>query len=119
MFFMSGNCTIYKDKLMTFDGTPVMLPRHQKHTGGSQCDVLLARDCSSRSTFTVTGSFVHGRWAVKVIIPSYVMEFVPKSDHEYGVKVNGEEETVSYSHPMKFHEVRGDTRSASPTAFVQ
>jgi hypothetical protein len=111
VFFGAGNCTIYKDKLVTFDGTPIMLPAHQKHAAESRCDIMLARDCSYRSTFTVTGSYVRGHRTVKVITQSHVIELVPDSNHKIGVKVNNEEVTVSYSHPVKFSEVRGDSRS--------
>jgi len=105
-----GACTIRKDKLLSFDGTPVLLPLHHKETGGSKCDVLLARDCSERSTFAVTGSLRRGHWAVKITVPSYNIELVPKSSHEIEAKVNGRDVAVTYSHPVKYYEAPEDTR---------
>ena len=96
--------------MVSFDGAPILLPLHHKETGGSKCDVLLARDCSDRSTFAVTGSFRHGHWAIKITVPSYKIELVPKSSHEIEAKVNERDVTVSYSHPVKFYEVPEDTR---------
>jgi hypothetical protein len=96
---------------MTFDGTPVMLPLYERETGGSRCDVLLARDCSDRSTFAMTGSFKHNKWAVNIVAPSYNIELIPGvSGDQYLVKVNSEEINVRSNYPVTLYETPQDPR---------
>jgi hypothetical protein len=105
-----GVCTIREDKLVSFDGIPILLPRHQQDSAASNCDVVLTSDCTERSTFSITGSFKHAHWAFKAVIPSHSVEIVPKSSHEIGVKVDGQEITVGHGHPVKIYQVSADTR---------
>ena len=107
---LKGVCTMRKDKLMSFDGTPILLPHHHEDSASAKCDVVLASDCSDKSTFAVTGSFKHGHWAVKAVVPSHRVEIVPKSSHEIEVKVDGQEITVGHAHSVKIYQVTGDSR---------
>jgi hypothetical protein len=108
-----GVCKIHGDKMLTFDGLPLLLPvPNTEETSSSRCDVLLAQDCSERGLFSVTGSFKHSRWAVRMDVPSYTIQLIPdRSADKVILKVNDEEHRVHQSQPVVLREQSGDTRS--------
>lgn len=109
-----GVCVVHKDKMLSFDGTPILLPVHREQTtgrGGANCDVLLASDCSGSSLFAVSGSMRRGQWAVKIMSAQHRIEVVSRSHHnEIETRVNNEQVTVTYAHPVKIHEGQNEER---------
>ena len=94
-----GVCKVHSDKMLTFDGSPIILPLYTSETSSSRCKVLLAQDCSQRGLFSVSGYFKFGRWSVKMVVPSYELELVPQSSSFESVVliVNGQQMRVSSS----------------------
>jgi len=116
--FLTGVCKIYSDKLMSFDGTPIVLPTYERESTGSRCDVLFARDCSERSTFAVTGSYRNSNWAVKLVVPSYHIELISEwSSERAEVKVNGENFRVRYDTTVKLYEEPRNPRNGLSKRF--
>jgi hypothetical protein len=106
-----GTCKISHDRMITFDGTPLLLPVHDTETSSSRCDVLLAQDCSEFSSFSVSGSFNNGRWGCKVLTPSYDIHVTPQSSDDIRVTVNGEQRRIRSYEPTTLHETQGDSSS--------
>jgi len=107
VFAAAGVCKVHSDKMVTFDGVPLVLPIYTSDTPSSRCDVLLAQDCSQRGLFSVKGSFKYGRWSVKMIVPSYELKLEPHSSSFESVVlvVNGQEMRVSSSVPIELPSV--------------
>jgi len=103
----TGVCKVQSDKMLTFDGVPLILPAYTSDTPSSRCNVLLAQDCSQPGLFSVSGSFKFGRWSVKMVVPSYDLELVPQSSSFDSVllKVNGRPMRVSSSMPVELPSV--------------
>jgi len=99
----AGVCKVHSDKMLTFDGVPLVLPVHTSETPSSRCKVLLAQDCSPRGLFSVSGSFKFGRWSVQLVVPSYELELVPQSSSFDSVvlMVNGQQMRISSSVPVE------------------
>jgi len=108
----TGVCKVYSDKMLTFDGVPLILPVFTSETPSSSCKVLLAQDCSQRGLFSVAGSFKFGRWSVKMVVPSYELELVPESSSADSVKaiVNGQQMRIRQSEPIQLPPVISQTR---------
>jgi len=104
---VSGVCKVHDDKMLTFDGVPIVLPIFTSETPSSRCKVLLAQDCSQRGLFSVKGSFKFGRWSVEMVVPSYELELVPQSSSWDSVvlKVNGREMRIASSVPIELPSV--------------
>jgi len=103
----AGVCKVHSDKMLTFDGVPIILPIYTSETPSSRCDVLLAQDCSQRGLFSMKGSFKFGRWSVKMVVPSYELELVPQSSSFDSVVllVNGQQMRISSSMPVELPSV--------------
>jgi len=103
----AGVCKVHNDKMMTFDGVPIVLPIFTSETPSSRCKVLLAQDCSQRGLFSVKGSFKFGLWSVEMVVPSYELELVPQSSSWDSVvlKVNGREMRITSSVPIELPSV--------------
>jgi len=101
-----GVCKVHSDKMLTFDGVPIILPVHTSETSG-RCDVLLAQDCSQRGLFSVAGSFKFGRWGVKMVVPSYELKLEPQSSSFDSIVliVNGQQMRISSSSPVQLPSV--------------
>jgi len=99
----TGICKVHSDKVLTFDGVPIILPRFTSQTSSSRCNVLIAQDCSQRGLFSVKGSFKFGRWSVKMVVPSYELELTPESSSFDSVVllVNGQPTRLSTSVPVQ------------------
>ena len=69
--------------------------------------MLLAQDCSQRGLFSVAGSFKFGRWAVKMVVPSYELKLEPQSSSFDSIvlKVNGQQMRISSSTPIELPSV--------------
>ena len=108
----TGVCKVHSDKMLTFDGVPLILPVFTSETPSSRCNVLLAQDCSQRGLFSVAGSFKFGRWSVKMVVPSYELELVPESSSADSVKaiVNGQQMRIRQSEPIQLPPVISQSR---------
>ena len=64
--------------------------------------MLLAQDCSESGLFSVAGSFKRGRWAVKMVVPSYELELAPESVNSDQIElvVNGRQMSLGTSTPL-------------------
>ena len=94
---------MHSDKMLSFDGVPLILPVHTTDTRSSRCQVLLAQDCSERGLFSVSGSFKEGLWSVKMVVPSYELELVPESSSMDSVLLiaNGQETRLLTSETLR------------------
>ena len=99
----AGVCQVHSDKMLTFDGVPLVLPVCTSETPSSRCKVLLTQDCSPRGLFSVAGSFKFGRWSVQFVVPTYELELMPQSSSFDSIvlMVNGQQMRISSSEPVE------------------
>ena len=98
-----GVCKVHSDKMLTFDGVPIILPILTTDTPSSRCNILLAQDCSERGLFSASGSFKFGRWGVKMVVPGYELELQPQSSSfdSIALIVNSQQMRISSSMPIE------------------
>jgi len=115
----TGVCKVSSDKMLTFDGVPIILPTYTSETPSSRCRVLLAHDCSQRGLFSVSGSFKLGRWAVKMVVPSYELELMPESSSMDSIRLiaNGRPITLSSSTPVELPSIISLSRYSKRSAY--
>jgi len=108
----AGVCKVHSDKMLTFDGVPLILPAYTTETASSRCKVLLAQDCSERGLFSVSGSKTQGLWTVKMVVPSYELELVPQTSSIDSVQllVNGRQIPLSSSVPVQLPSLPSSSR---------
>lgn len=116
--FLLGICKLHEDRLVTFDGVPIMLPLYSGESTSSQCNVLLAQDCSERGLFSITSSFSSGRWTLRILTPNHKLELVPLREYTI-VKVDGEEKRLRKSHPIRLNKLSEESRQATCDIIVR